>query len=165
MKVNGINVYYTDISPGASKNSSVAVVLFHGFAGSTESWSEVGPALAHRLNCRVVAFDRPAFGRTERIMPPFPEAPWALSRIRRDPYSTEFAVELTLAFLKALDIERAVFVSHSLGADCHARVLLAMQALGAKAPKIAVMSMKSYFYAELFLLNYSSSLFCMFGLL
>lgn len=86
-------------------------MLIHGFAGNTESWSEVAPALARRLNRRVVAFDRPvslslqkhqlnksklwlvrlhhllqAFGRTERVMPLFPEAPWAVSRLGKDPY-------------------------------------------------------------------------------
>lgn len=78
VEVEGLRVYYTDFDPGASANrlkrllsfrsivnsqwffpSSDAIVLIHGFAGNTESWSEVAPALARRLNRRVVAFDRP----------------------------------------------------------------------------------------------------------
>ena len=43
------------------------IVLLHGFGSSTTTWSDIAPALA-AAGTDVIAYDRPAFGFTERIL-------------------------------------------------------------------------------------------------
>ena len=64
--------------------------LLHGFAASTFSWREVLPSLAQWG--RTVAFDRPAFGLTER---PLPET-WQGNWTTQNPYTLDAQVDLTL---------------------------------------------------------------------
>lgn len=87
------------------------LVLLHGFAASTFSWREViGPLSERRA---VVAFDRPAFGLTER--PTREEWGSADDWRTHNPYSSEAAVELTIGLLDTLGIERAVLAGNSAG--------------------------------------------------
>lgn len=51
---------------GAAEGAPL-VVLLHGFGGSTATWRDTAPALA-AAGAEVVAYDRPAFGFTERIL-------------------------------------------------------------------------------------------------
>jgi pimeloyl-ACP methyl ester carboxylesterase len=82
-----------------------ALVLLHGFAASTFSWREVMPALAESHT--VVAFDRPAFGLTERPLP----GQW-----RGDsPYGAAAQIDLTIALMDELGIDQAVLVGNSAG--------------------------------------------------
>jgi len=80
--------------------SGEAVVLIHGFGGSTYSWREVMPELAKQH--RVVALDLFGFGFTERP-----------KRLRR--YSREGQISLILGVLDELGIDRAHLVGHSYG--------------------------------------------------
>jgi pimeloyl-ACP methyl ester carboxylesterase len=100
--LDGLRVHYKSVGQG-----DPALVLLHGFAASTFSWREVMEPLASDSEGLVVAFDRPAFGLTERPMP----GDWE----GRSPYSPEAQVELTVALLDALGIERAVLVGNSAG--------------------------------------------------
>lgn len=98
IEVNGITVHYKMAGSGRP-----ALVLLHGFAGSTFSWREViGPMSEWGT---VVAFDRPGFGLTERPMR------WT----GRSPYSPEAQADLTVGLMDALGIERAVLVGNSAG--------------------------------------------------
>ena len=76
------------------------LVLLHGFGASTYTWREVWEPLAQ--DHPVVAFDRPAFGLTERPMP----GDWA----GRSPYSAEAQVDQTVALMDKLGIDQAVLV-------------------------------------------------------
>lgn len=73
----GLKVHYKEVVPGglglqglvgeaggagASAGSSVGILLVHGFGGGVFAWRHVMEALAMQCHCRVVAFDRPAFG-------------------------------------------------------------------------------------------------------
>ena len=81
------------------------LLLLHGFGASTFSWRKVLSSLAsERL---VVAFDRPAFGLTQRPMPPFPGG--------ISPYSPGAQVDLTIGLLDRLGVDRAVLVGNSAG--------------------------------------------------
>lgn len=81
-------------------------VLLHGFAASTFSWREViGPLSEHG---RVIAFDWIPYGLTERPLP----GSWTGDR---SPYSREAQVDLTLAVMDALGVERAILVGNSAG--------------------------------------------------
>jgi pimeloyl-ACP methyl ester carboxylesterase len=99
--VNGLDVHVVRRGRGEP-----AVVLLHGFGASTFSWREVIDGLGRKRGA--VAFDRPAFGLTER---PMPES-WS----GKNPYTPEAAAELTIGLMDALRIDRAVLVAHSAGA-------------------------------------------------
>lgn len=81
------------------------LVFLHGFASSLYSWHEVLEILGR--DGWSVAFDRPAFGLTERPR----RGEW------RDlnPYAPEGQLRVTLELLNALEIGRAVLVGHSSG--------------------------------------------------
>lgn len=99
--VDGVTVHYKEAGQG-----DTTLLLLHGFASSTYSWREVMEPLAQ--NYRVVAFDRPAFGLTERPMPgEFPNDV--------NPYTADAQADLTVGLMDALGIEQAVLVGNSAG--------------------------------------------------
>lgn len=99
--INGVTVHYKEAGQG-----DTAPLLLHGFASSTYSWREVMEPLAE--DARIVAFDRPAFGLTERPMPgDFPDGV--------NPYTADAQVDLTVGLMDALGIERGVLVGNSAG--------------------------------------------------
>lgn len=75
-----------------------ALVLIHGYTGSTRWWSRVMPALARER--RTIAVDLLGHGRSEKP---------------RDGYSMENQARLVLAALRRLGVRRAVVVGHSMG--------------------------------------------------
>jgi len=97
-KVNGLKVYYKLAGQGQP-----VLVLLHGFAASLYSWREVFTPLAQ--DYKVAAFDRPAFGLTERPVQ------WS----GLNPYSAAAQVELTTGFMSQLGLEKAVLVGNSAG--------------------------------------------------
>lgn len=100
-EINGIDVHYK-----AAGEGDQALVLLHGFASHTYTWREVMAPLA--ASHRVVAFDRPAFGLTERPMRP----DWPAGQ---NPYQAEFQADLTAGLMDELDIDQAVLVGNSAG--------------------------------------------------
>ncbi len=101
VEVNNLTVHYKQRGTGDPK-----LLLLHGFAASTFSWREVITPLA-KTGSTVVAFDRPAFGLTERPLP------WAWEG--ENPYSTEAQAALTIGLMDTLDWERAILVGNSAG--------------------------------------------------
>jgi len=95
-----LDVHFKDVGAGEP-----AILLLHGFGGSTFSWRDVSPDLAPEQ--RVVAFDRPGFGLTTRPL----HGDWA----KTNPYSLEGQVQLTVAMMDDLGLEEAVLVGHSAG--------------------------------------------------
>lgn len=82
-----------------------AFVLLHGFASSVYSWREVMQPLA--AEGTVVAFDRPAFGLTQRLLPD----QWR----GQNPYAADSQVDLTVGLMDNLGIEKAILVGNSAG--------------------------------------------------
>ena len=82
-----------------------AFVLLHGFGANTRSWVATLPWLSD--GAVAVAFDRPAFGLTDRPLGPWPAG--------ENPYGPEAQVATTIGVLDALDVERAVLFGHSAG--------------------------------------------------
>jgi pimeloyl-ACP methyl ester carboxylesterase len=107
IELRGIQVHYK-----ASGSGEPSMILMHGFLSSAFSWREVIGPLSE--TGRVVAFDRPAFGLTER-----PDA-WG----GENPYTADFAMALTLDLMDALSVERAVLVGNSAGGALAARQAL-----------------------------------------
>lgn len=98
--VNGLDVHFKEMGEGGTP-----LILLHGFAASTFSWREVMQPLAQ--DRRVVAFDRPAFGLTERPMP----GEWS----GQNPYSADAASDLTVGLMDELGIDQGVLVGNSAG--------------------------------------------------
>ncbi len=100
VEVNGVRLHYQEAGAGEP-----VMILLHGFGASTFSWrSVIQPLSSHG---RVIAYDRPAFGLTERPMP----GEWQ----GLNPYSPEAQVEQLIGLMDALGVERAVLVGNSAG--------------------------------------------------
>ena len=98
IEVNGINVHYKTYGQGEP-----VFILMHGFGASLFSWHEVITPLAEYGT--VIAYDRPAFGLTERPME------WD----GENPYSQESQIELVVGLMDALNVEQAILVGNSAG--------------------------------------------------
>ncbi len=103
MEVNGVDLHYREAGSGGP-----VFVLMHGFGASTYSFREVTQPLS--ALGRVIAYDRPAFGLTERPMRDDEEA-WQDG----SPYSTQAQVEQLIGLLDGLGVEQAVLVGNSAG--------------------------------------------------
>jgi len=100
VELNGVNVHYT------VRGSGEPVIIFlHGFGAYLFSFDPVVEELAEYGT--VIAFDRPAFGFTGR--------PILDSWSGPNPYTNEFASDLTIALMDSLGVEKAVLVGHSAG--------------------------------------------------
>jgi len=100
IEVNGLQVHYKIYGSGEP-----VLILLHGFGASTFSWREVTGPLAKAGT--VIAYDRPAFGLTERPMP----GSWSGA----SPYGAQANVDLLFGLMDALKIEKAVLVGNSAG--------------------------------------------------
>ncbi len=98
MEINGLNVHFKRTGTGTP-----VFILLHGFGASAFSWREVmGPLSAYGT---VIAYDRPAFGLTERPLD------WQGT----NPYSQEGNISLLLGLMDAMGVDRAILVGNSAG--------------------------------------------------
>ena len=100
--VDGVTFHYKQMGEGEP-----VLLLLHGFGASTFSWREVMEPLAATRS--VIAFDRPAFGLTERPMRGTEAWPGY------NPYSYEVQPRLVVALMEALGVESAILVGNSAG--------------------------------------------------
>jgi len=91
------------------------MLLMHGFGSSTYTWADVTQPLAEHGT--VIAYDRPAFGLTERPLP----GDWE----GESPYSNGAQVEMAVGLMDALGIEKAILVGHSAGGTIAIQTALA----------------------------------------
>lgn len=115
LTVTGVDLYLErqPYRPPTAAESSVTqtrttFVLLHDYAFNSYTFAKFAPLLAAHGD--VVAYDRPGFGLSERPMPPEYAAGF-------NPYTPQAQVELLLALLDSLEVERAVLVGNGLGAD------------------------------------------------
>ena len=106
--INGLQVHLK-----AKGEGEPVFVLLHGFGASLYSWNPVMEAFSQLGT--VIAYDRPAFGLTERPMEW--EGP--------NPYSPEAQVELVVALLDHFGIQKAVLVGNSAGGTVAMQTYLA----------------------------------------
>ena len=99
IEVNGLDVHTKSRGAGAP-----TFLLLHGFGASTFSWREVMEPLGELGS--VIAYDRPAFGLTERPLS------WEAGE---NPYTPEAQVALVIGLLDSLGIEQAILVGNSAG--------------------------------------------------
>jgi pimeloyl-ACP methyl ester carboxylesterase len=100
IELNGVTVHYT-----VHGNGEPVIILLHGFGAYLFSFDPVVAGLAEYGT--VIAFDRPAFGFTER--------PILDSWSGPNPYTNEFASDLTIALMDSLGVDKAILVGHSAG--------------------------------------------------
>jgi pimeloyl-ACP methyl ester carboxylesterase len=100
MRVDGIEVHHEVHGPRVGPT----VLLSHHFYGSTPVWDRLVPLLSDRH--RVVTWDRPGFGLTER--------PVRAARAE-NPYTRAATARLGWSLLDALGIEETVLVGASAG--------------------------------------------------
>ncbi|NJP05326.1 MAG: alpha/beta hydrolase [Chloroflexaceae bacterium] len=104
INVQNVFVHYKQMGTGKP-----VFILLHGSFLSLFSWREVMSPLAENPGATTIAFDRPAFGLTNRPM-------WQLqSAEAENPYSPEAQADLIIALLDALGIEQAILVGNSTG--------------------------------------------------
>lgn len=104
-EVHGLRVHVKRAGEGLP-----VLVLLHGFGASVFSWSKVMGPLAEDYT--VVAYDRPAFGLTDRPS----SGEWDPDMWPGgSPYGPEAQVEILARILDALGVERAVLVGNSMG--------------------------------------------------
>ena len=99
IEVNDIAIHYKEMGEGEK-----TFILLHGFGASVYSWREVMDDFS-QLGY-VIAYDRPAFGLTER---PLPET-WT-----ENPYGMKANIELLRGLMDAKGIEKAILVGNSAG--------------------------------------------------
>jgi pimeloyl-ACP methyl ester carboxylesterase len=98
MEVNGLTIHLKQAGSGEP-----AFILLHGFGASTFSWREVmEPLSTYGL---VIAYDRHAFGLTERPLD------WDAV----NPYSEQGNINLLLGLMDAYNIDQAILVGNSAG--------------------------------------------------
>jgi len=110
-EVLGVDLHFQELAwtpeAGEGQGELPAFLLLHGFASSLESFRYLAPHLA--AYGRVVAYDRPGFGLSERPMPEEYSG-------QLDPYDPAAQAEFAFGLMDALGLEKAVLVGHSSGA-------------------------------------------------
>jgi pimeloyl-ACP methyl ester carboxylesterase len=105
------------LAPGDADAAAVGApfLLLHGFGANTRSWGSTLPWLSQ--GGVAVAYDRPAFGLTDRPLRGWPRD--------ANPYGPAAQVATAVGVLDALGIERAVLVGHSAGGSIALQTALA----------------------------------------
>ena len=98
IEINGLAVHVKVMGQGEP-----VFVLLHGFGASLYSWQPVMESFSQFG--RVIAYDRPAFGLTER----------PLSWEGQNPYGPEAQTALLIGLLDHFGVERAILVGNSAG--------------------------------------------------
>ncbi|MBN1666680.1 MAG: alpha/beta hydrolase [Anaerolineales bacterium] len=108
IELNGLEVHYKRAGSGEP-----TFILLHGFGANLVTWREVMEPLAQ--SGTVIAFDRPAFGLTER----------PLTWEGLNPYSPEAQIELLLAMIETFEIQIPILVGNSAGGTVATSAVLA----------------------------------------
>lgn len=108
IEINGVNTHVKTMGQGEP-----VFVLLHGFGASLDSWQAVMEPLSQLGT--VIAFDRPAFGLTER----------PLTWEGENPYSSGAQVAQVIGLLDHLGVEKAILVGNSAGGTVAMQTTLA----------------------------------------
>jgi pimeloyl-ACP methyl ester carboxylesterase len=108
IEINGLDVHVKTLGQGEP-----VFVLLHGFGASLYSWQAVMTSFSQLGT--VIAFDRPAFGLTERPM----------SWTGTNPYSPQAQVELVIGLLDHFNVSQAILVGNSAGGTVAMQAALA----------------------------------------
>lgn len=106
IEVDGLSIYYLE----RGSPDDPAVILLHGFGGSTFTWRDNMDSLAE-AGYRVIAFDRPPYGLS--------------AKSTEIDYTNATYVAITIGVMDALTIDSAVLIGHSAGGGVIAQVAAA----------------------------------------
>lgn len=109
IEVNGVDLHVKKMGQGEP-----VFLLLHGFASSLYTWQALMEPLSQLGT--VIAFDRPAFGLTER----------PLNWEGQNPYSPEAQVELVRGLLDHFSVDQAILVGNSAGGTLAMQAALAL---------------------------------------
>jgi pimeloyl-ACP methyl ester carboxylesterase len=105
--INDVKIHYKIKGQGKP-----VFILLHGFGSNLHSWDQVMDDLSK--DGTVIAFDRPAFGLTER------PTSWE----GENPYTPEAQVDQTIGLMDALGIDNAILIGNSAGGTIATRTAL-----------------------------------------
>jgi pimeloyl-ACP methyl ester carboxylesterase len=103
VEINGIEIHYKE----SGDPNGPLVLLLHGFGASTFSWHRVMEQLS--VYGHVVAYDRPAFGLTERPMPE-DEQGW-----EEGIYGEDANIAIIIGLMDHFGAEQAILIGNSAG--------------------------------------------------
>lgn len=110
--VHGIRLHYVDIMPQGWDSTKPVMVLLHGFNASVFSFRANMHEIAERTGLRVIAFDRPPFGLSDR-----PTSWGDDEELAYNPYEVKGGAMLAHDFLQTLHVtSKVILVGHSAGA-------------------------------------------------
>jgi pimeloyl-ACP methyl ester carboxylesterase len=129
VRLDGIEVHHEVHGPTSVTEDVPTLLLSHHFYGSTPVWDRLTPLLTDRY--RLVTWDRPGFGLTERPLHGARED---------DPYTRAGAARIGWSLLDALGVQDTVLVGASAGGtnvlEMYARAPERVRALVLLAPAI-----------------------------
>lgn len=109
--VYGVRIHYRDVIPDGWDPSLPVIVKLHGYNASLFSWRGTCEYVAAATGARVIAFDRPPFGLSDRPIE------WGEGcELPFNPYEIDGTARLARAFLERLGVDKCVLVGHSAGA-------------------------------------------------
>jgi len=109
--VYGVRIHYRDVIPDNWDPSLPVIVKLHGYNASLFSWRGTCEYIAQATGARVIAFDRPPFGLSDRPIE------WGDGcELPFNPYEIDGTARLARAFLERVGVETCVLVGHSAGA-------------------------------------------------
>ena len=94
VRINGFEMKYVELGPKGAQS----VIFLHGFTDSSHSWSTTAPLLADKFRCFLL--DQRGHGDSEK-----PQGGYTVPQLGED----------VIAFMDALEIEKATLVGHSMG--------------------------------------------------
>ena len=103
VEINGIEIHYKE----SGDPNGPLILLLHGFGASTFSWHRVMEPLS--AYGHVVAYDRPAFGLSERPMPEDWQA-W-----EEDVYGEDANIAIIIGLMEHFGAEQAILIGNSAG--------------------------------------------------
>lgn len=101
MDVNGVDVHFEEIQ----NDNETLIVLLHGFGSSTYSWHKVMEPISAYGS--VLAYDRPAFGLTERVIP--------YKDVENNPYVLSYQPQILLELIESKPVKKIILVGNSAG--------------------------------------------------
>jgi pimeloyl-ACP methyl ester carboxylesterase len=101
IEIRGVDIHYKDT--GERTDTEKTYILLHGFGSSTYTWQKIAQELSG--NARVISYDRPAFGLTQRL------SSWQ----DFNPYTPEAQRDIVVELMDELEIKQAILVGHSAG--------------------------------------------------
>jgi pimeloyl-ACP methyl ester carboxylesterase len=101
LEIDGIDIHFQE----RDTDDKTLFVLLHGFGSSTYSWQKIIDPLSEYGS--VLAYDRPAFGLTERVIP-FEDVPF-------NPYTADYQPEIVKSFFDEKQPKKIILIGNSAG--------------------------------------------------